>query len=87
MSCKYRKPCNCCPCGHCDCFFSGGECCGCGYIVDPPAPESGEAAACYVPDTAAEQKCPRGVKCGNAIHCADHDICIADSHSSGEVKS
>lgn len=30
MRCRYRKPCECCHCGHCDCFFDGAECCGCG---------------------------------------------------------
>lgn len=30
MSCNYRLPCQCCPCGHCDCFFDHGDCCGCG---------------------------------------------------------
>lgn len=28
--CMFRKPCNCCPCGHCDCYFEGGVCHGCG---------------------------------------------------------
>jgi len=36
MACKFRKPCNCCPCGHCDCFFDAdGECCGCGEVREP----------------------------------------------------
>jgi hypothetical protein len=26
----------------------------------------------------AELRCPRGNKCGNAYHCADHDICAAE---------
>lgn len=30
-------------------------------------------------DAGAEPKCPKGNKCGNAYHCADHDICAADA--------
>lgn len=36
QDCKYRRPCNCCPCGHCDCFFEGTECCGCGEQRELP---------------------------------------------------
>jgi hypothetical protein len=29
MRCRFRPPCSCCPCPHCDCFFETGHCCGC----------------------------------------------------------
>src|ERR1700678_667603 len=35
-ACKYRRPCNCCPCGHCDCFFGEeAKCCECEEVREP----------------------------------------------------
>src|ERR1700677_3602146 len=35
-ACKYRRPCNCCPCGHCDCFFGdAAKCCACEEMREP----------------------------------------------------
>lgn len=35
-ACTYRRPCNCCPCGHCDCFFGDeAKCCECEETREP----------------------------------------------------